>query len=100
MLQILEALHVGIRGIAQCQRQRSVLSDNAAKVAETACHHIKYAALSIRRHLLYQTSYGQAWLFLQIPVIGLNFVGNQLHQGRFTGAIAAHQTEPFTRFNR
>lgn len=62
-------------------------------------HKIIDAALHVTRRILLQTCHHQVLLVNDTPVIQPLLAVQDLHQGRFTGAVTAYQTDTFVIFD-
>ena len=71
-----------------------------AEFAEPGGDHVEDVALGAMRHFLLQPGDAAAAFEADLAVVGLDFAGQQLEQGRLAGAVAADQGDALARFDR
>ena len=76
-----------------------VVGQQRAEFAQAGRDHVEHAARGVLRHFLFQPRDAAAAFHANLAVVGPEFAGKQLEQGRFPGAVAADQGDAFARFD-
>lgn len=95
-LHLAEGFGIEDLGVAELME----LGQPVTQFTQPVGHHVEHTAAGSLRNLLLQPRDPHALLHAHFAVIGLELAGNQFHQGRFAGTVAADQGDTLTRLDR
>ncbi len=98
-MQHVHALHQRlVVALAKLAGQRFVLGQHRLLLAHAGGYRVEHGRVRVEDRLLLDVGDVQALLHDEQAVVEFRTTGNDLEQGRFTGAVAADQTDAFAGF--